>query len=53
MEDGPGLDCLIYEKDKQVCLLQYKQEANKETNFKGDYALARGPPPLEKFLLLP
>ncbi len=39
------------EEVKQNCLL-LKQKQTKETNIERNYALARGPPPLEKFLLL-
>jgi hypothetical protein len=36
----------------KIELFAAKIEANKEADTERDYVLARGPPPLEKFLLL-
>jgi hypothetical protein len=44
---------LYYYAGSQTVPFAARLEANKEANTERDYALARGPPPLEKFLLLP
>jgi hypothetical protein len=43
---------LYYYGRNKTELFAAETEANKEANTERDYVLARGPPPLEKFLLL-
>ncbi len=43
---------LYYYAISKTELFAAEIEANKEANAERDYVLARGPPPLEKFLLL-
>jgi hypothetical protein len=44
---------LYYNARSKTELFAATIEANKEANTEKDYVLARGPPLLEKFLLLP
>ncbi len=43
---------MLYYYVRSTELFAAKLKANKEANAERDYVLARGPPPLEKFLLL-